>query len=166
MDDFVSKPISLEALRQSLERYQTHQEPRAAVDAGPSAREGREAPPGEEPIDPAVWRELVDLVGSEGEAAVAELVDLYLEDAMQRVGAIVRALPTGDAAKIGTAAHALRSPSASLGALRLAAFCRDVEDALRDTAAPWPHESIDQLLQESGRVTEALRRRRPSGVLG
>jgi len=166
MDDFVSKPISLEALRQALEHYQPHQEPRAAVDARPSAREGREAPPGEEPIDPAVWRELVDLVGSEGEAAVAELVDLYLEDAMQRVGAIVRALPTGDAAKIGTAAHALRSPSASLGALRLAAFCRDVEDALRDTAAPWPHESIDQLLQESGRVTEALRRRRPSGVLG
>jgi len=165
MDDFVSKPISLEVLRQSLEHYQPHQEVRAGVDAGLPPREGREEP-GDGPIDAAVWQELVDLVGSEGEAAVAELIDLYLEDAMQRVGAIVTALPSGDAAKIGTAAHALRSPSASLGALRLAALCRDVEDGLRDTAAPWPQESIDRLLQESGRVTEALRHRRPPGGLG
>jgi len=162
MDDFVSKPISLEALRQSLEHYQPHQQVRAGVDAGPTLREAR-LDQGDEPIDAAVWQELVDLVGSEGEAAVAELIDLYLEDAMQRVGAIVTALPTGDAAKIGTAAHALRSPSASLGALELAALCRDVEDGLRDSAAPWPQESIDRLLQESGRVTEALRRRRPPG---
>jgi HPt (histidine-containing phosphotransfer) domain-containing protein len=60
-----------------------------------------------------------------------------------------------------SAVHSLRSPGASLGARRLAELCSDIEDALRSTAAPWPQESIDQLMLESGRVSEALRRMRP-----
>jgi HPt (histidine-containing phosphotransfer) domain-containing protein len=63
-----------------------------------------------------------------------------------------------------SAVHSLRSPSASLGAKHLAMLCTRIEEGLRSPAAPWPQECIDELLIESGRVSEALRQRRPPEI--
>ena len=113
------------------------------------------------PIDPAAWEELRAMLGDEAEAGLRELVDLFLEDALQLVSSVVVAQHNGDAAAMIMAVHALRSPSASLGARRLPELCRSIEDILRSPPAPWPQEEIDALLIESGRVSEALRQLRP-----
>jgi HPt (histidine-containing phosphotransfer) domain-containing protein len=77
---------------------------------------------------------------------------------------VVVAQQNGDAAAMISAVHSLRSPSASLGAKHLAELCSRIEETLRSPPAPWPQEWIEDLLIESGRVSEALRRRRPPEI--
>jgi signal transduction histidine kinase/DNA-binding response OmpR family regulator len=150
MDDFLAKPIVPAQLTYALEHYPPREQ-----------RETTPAAAGPDPIDPAAWEELEQSLGEGAEALIQELIDLFLEDAMRLVSAVVLAHQYHDPPAMVAAAHSLRSPSASLGALGLAALCREVEDSLRSDPEAWPQIRIDQLLVEAGRVTEALRRRRP-----
>ncbi|MCP9834548.1 MULTISPECIES: ATP-binding protein [unclassified Cyanobium] len=149
MDDFLAKPIVPAQLTYALEHYQPRDQPEAPVGGGA------------DPIDAAAWEELEQAMGDGAEAVLQELIDLYLEDAMRLVSAVVLAHQYHDPPAMIAAAHSLRSPSASLGALRLAALCGQVEESLRSAPEAWPQVRIDQLLVEAGRVTEALRLRRP-----
>jgi CheY-like chemotaxis protein len=151
MDDFLSKPIVPAHLSYALEHYQPRALPVAPVGGD-----------GADPIDAAAWEELEQAMGDGAAAVFQELIDLYLDDAMRLVSAVVMAHQHQDPAAMISAAHSLRSPSASLGALRLATLCGQVEESLRSDSQAWPQDRIDQLLVEAGRVTEALRRRRPT----
>ncbi len=151
MDDFLAKPIVPAQLTYALEHY--------------PPRDQSEAPPvvaGDDPIDPVAWEELEQSLGDGAEALLQELTDLFLEDAMRLVSAVVMAHQYHDPPAMIAAAHSLRSPSASLGALGLARLCEQVEESLRSDPEAWPQLRIDQLLVEAGRVTEALRQRRPT----
>lgn len=149
MDDFLAKPIVPAQLTYALEHYQPRDQPEAPAGGGA------------DPIDAAAWDELEQAMGDGAAAVLQELIDLYLDDAMRLVSAVVMAHQYHDPTAMIAAAHSLRSPSASLGALRLATLCGQVEESLRSDSAAWPQVRIDQLLVESGRVTEALRQRRP-----
>ena len=150
MDDFLAKPIVPAQLTYALEHY--------------PPRDQHEAPAGvsgADPIDAGAWEELEQSLGDGAEALLQELIDLFLEDAMRLVSAVVMAHQYHDPPAMIAAAHSLRSPSASLGALALAGLCAQVEESLRSDPESWSQLRIDQLLVEAGRVTEALRRRRP-----
>ncbi len=149
MDDFLAKPIVPAQLTYALEHYQPRDESQAPAGGGA------------DPIDAAAWDELEQVMGDGAAAVLQELIDLYLEDAMRLVSAVVMAHQYHDPPAMIAAAHSLRSPSASLGALRLAKLCGQIEESLRSDSAAWPQVRIDQLLVEAGRVTEALRQRRP-----
>ncbi len=151
MDDFLAKPIVPAQLTYALEHYPPRDQP--------------QAPPGtagDDPIDAGAWEELQQSLGDGAEALLQELIDLFLEDAMRLVSAVVMAHQYHDPPAMIAAAHSLRSPSASLGALGLAGLCGAVEEALRSDPEAWPQLRIDQLLVEAGRVIEALRQRRPT----
>ncbi|MBD2717408.1 ATP-binding protein [Synechococcus sp. FACHB-909] len=151
MDDFLAKPIVPAQLTYALEHYTPPDQP--------------EAPPGvagDDPIDAGAWGELEQSLGDGAEPLLQELIDLYLEDATSLVSAVVMAHQYHDPPAMIAAAHSLRSPSASLGALGLAGLCGAVEESLRSDPEAWPQLRIDQLLVEAGRVTEALRQRRPT----
>ena len=149
MDDFLSKPIAPADLAHAIDHYR----PPASGAGGDAA--------GADPIDPAVWKELMTLLGEDGDGALVDLIDLFLEDALRQVSALVTAQQQRNSEAMVRTVHALRSPSASLGALDLAALCTRVEDTLRGETDSWPQNSIDALLSEVGRVSEALRQRRP-----
>ncbi|MCP9837028.1 response regulator [Cyanobium sp. N.Huapi 1H5] len=151
MDDFLAKPIVPAQLTYALEHYPPRDQPEAPAGAG-----------GEDPIDAGAWEELEQSLGDGSEAVLQELIDLFLEDAMRLVSAVVMAHQYHDPPAMIAAAHSLRSPSASLGALGLAGLCGAVEESLRSDPESWPQQRIDQLLVEAGRVTEALRQRRPT----
>jgi len=109
------------------------------------------------PIDPRAWEELRAIGGSDADTMIDELAAIYIEDA----GAYVRALEAGrtslDCQALRTAAHGLRSPSATLGALKLADHCRQLEQACQgeDPAALLP--LVDAVLFEVERVLGVLR---------
>lgn len=88
---------------------------------------------------------------------VAELVGLYQEDAAVLVATIRTTAAAGDAPGLANASHALRSPSATLGALPLAECCRRVELAARGEGLA-STDQILPLLAEFERVSEALAR--------
>jgi HPt (histidine-containing phosphotransfer) domain-containing protein len=122
------------------------------------------AAPGQaDPIDAAAWDELQHIIGKETDSVVRELIDAYLCDAEPLVSSIVMANHYKDAKAMIKAAHALRSPSASLGALRLASLGGQVEEGLRFEPQQWPQNLVDQMLSEAALVGNALRERRPVG---
>jgi HPt (histidine-containing phosphotransfer) domain-containing protein len=164
MDDFLTKPILLTQLKEALEHYRPHLSLMMTRD-GVSIMDSESASKSDdragEPIDAATWDELNKMLEDESAEVIAELIDMYLQDALLQVSSIVMAHQFKDASAMIAAAHSLRSPSASLGANRLASLCADVEESIRSDPDQWPEQTVDHLLIEAGRVSEALRLRRP-----
>lgn len=164
MDHFLTKPIMQAQLIDALEHYRPRCTPRMGGNEGGAMTSQFPAIPAggaADPIDAETWQELSDALGDDAQVMLTELIDLYLQDALRQVSSIVMAHQFKDAQGMIAAAHSLRSPSASLGANRLASLCADVEDSLRTDANHWPESAVDALLVEAGRVSEALRQRRP-----
>lgn len=115
----------------------------------------------DDPIDTRAWDELRELGGPGADEMIAELIDIYAEDAAQLVSSLLEASQAGDHPSLAAAAHALRSPSASLGALDLAERCRLLEQASASAEEAVPVGLIDDLLSELERVLAALKALRP-----
>ncbi|MFM7674350.1 MAG: response regulator [Synechococcus sp.] len=134
MNDYLSKPMTQEDLRTVLERYQPMVHSSSCLDA-------------------EVWQQLLELTGD----SPAVLVDLFLDDSLQLVGKVMQASSQRDAKALAEACHALRSPSASLGAMVLAQHCRTAEEQARSGDEEAAYEEVLALLEEAGRVMAELR---------
>lgn len=92
---------------------------------------------------------------------LAELIDLFLEDAPERLGLIRAALAAGDWVGLAERAHSLKGSCASLGAVQMASLCGRLEAMGRDLAQR--SDAVDvfgELEQEYARVHDALLRER------
>ena len=87
-----------------------------------------------------------------------ELIGLYEEDGSASIATIRQSRTAADAKKLKAAAHALRSPSATLGALNLAEHCRLLELAADSEDPVTLRARIDGLLLEFDHVLSALHR--------
>jgi len=105
MDDYIAKPVKIEELEAALE-------PR---------RELSEA------VDRKALDELRKLQMDDEPDVLEELIGMYLERAPRRIAALREALKNGDSKTLHREAHDFKSSSASLGALRLSAICKDLE---------------------------------------
>lgn len=86
----------------------------------------------------AVDRTVLDdlLVQLGGETAMQrDLVDSYLTESAEQVAAMLAGILGGDVQTVAGVAHSLRSSSALLGAVALAALLVDVETAARTAPA-------------------------------
>ena len=81
-------------------------------------------------LDDAVLAELRESTGGDDDF-VRELVEAYVSEATGYLAAMTAAAGAADAAAIVRPAHTLKSSSATLGAMRLAAISRDIEEAGR-----------------------------------
>lgn len=106
-------------------------------------------------LDTAVLNELCASVGDD-RGFVVDLAETYLTDGAVQVEAIVAAVADDDNARAVRPAHTLKSSSATVGAMRLAATARRIEMAAREGAAP-PAEDVAFLPGELNAVTVALR---------
>lgn len=85
---------------------------------------------GELVLDPGVLAELRAATGDD-DAFIVELVETYVSEGETSMAALLAAAGSGDCAAIVRPAHSLKSTSASLGAMRMAAVCRAIEEAGR-----------------------------------
>jgi HPt (histidine-containing phosphotransfer) domain-containing protein len=101
-------------------------------------------------------------LGDEGPELVLEIVDLVLTDTPDRIAQLASSLDAGDLAGAGAVAHGLIGRCGLVGALRLTALCRRLEeDALRgDLAAGLGARAA--IVSEYERLAAALRAARPS----
>ena len=117
----------------------------------------------DDPIDPAVFANLVEMTGGEMDF-VDELVDTFLEDADRQIAAMRGAVADGDVETLTRAAHSMKSGSLNVGALELGGLCRELEETGRSGSvpdAPARITAIDDafaaaraaLLEERGRRT-------------
>ncbi len=109
-------------------------------------------PPEHQPLDRQVLDGLFDAMGGDADALRDELIDAYLRQGGVRLPAIREGLARGHRGAVATAAHALRSGSAQLGARRLAWLLSRLEDEARSTA-PRVQEPVD--LQATFRLVQA-----------
>ena len=83
-------------------------------------------------LDADIIQGLQDLGGEDDPGLLLELIDLFLDDAEQRVAGIETAIEQGDIDSMGKLAHALKSASANLGALGFSKCCSGLEHEARD----------------------------------
>lgn len=81
-------------------------------------------------LDGAVLDELRDATGGD-EAFILDLVETYVTEGAANLEGMQAAAEALDPAAIVLPAHTLKSSSASLGAMRLSAICRTIEEAGR-----------------------------------
>ena len=131
MDDYLSKPVRLDDLTTAVRRVARQV---GVLDGGPP--ELPETPgPGGEPapaaVDPAVLVALTERLGDRAEGFRQVLIRTFEEESAVRLAELDAAVAAEDRDGVSRVAHTLKSSSAALGALVLAAWCEEVEGGLR-----------------------------------
>jgi HPt (histidine-containing phosphotransfer) domain-containing protein len=112
----------------------------------------------EEVINQQILQDLRTMAGDDDDAncLLSELIQVYLEDTPVRIQSIKEASTIQDRSKLQKAAHALRSPSVSLGALNLGKICETLEDAAKDQSWDKLSALVNQLEGEYQNVITVL----------
>ncbi|NEQ26781.1 MAG: Hpt domain-containing protein, partial [Microcoleus sp. SIO2G3] len=106
-------------------------------------------------LDTQKLQALKNTVGGDT-AFLTQLVDCYLEEALQQLQAMREAVAQGDASTLHKSAHSLKAISVSLGAVPLAQLCQALEVmGYRDRTLD-ASRLISQLNAEYERVKVAL----------
>ena len=152
MDDYLSKPFTQQQLAAVIGRWvalpvlaERHHDDEAelALDFAPPPPPPSPPPlppPQNDPVDRAALENIRALSRDAGDALVQKVINAYVGDTPRHLQALRQALTTRDAESLRRIAHGLKSASANIGAARLAAACRDLEQLGRggsvDGAAP------------------------------
>jgi CheY-like chemotaxis protein/HPt (histidine-containing phosphotransfer) domain-containing protein len=120
MDDYISKPVRIGELQIALERWA-----KLASKRTDTAFLTNYAGHGNL-LDQSLMAELRAIPPANGAGMLGELVDLFLENAPQRIAQINQFL--SDPQKMAFHAHALKSMSLNLGASKMAGLCQKLEE--------------------------------------
>ena len=157
MDDYLSKPVKAQELDKVLNRWI----PKQSAAGQPSQAEtnslaGSAGGGGADLLDRTVLARLHELQ-EEGEPdLLAELAEMFFENASVRLADLCEALERADAGSIERTAHALKGNSANLGATGMAKICAKLQEAGASGNLVRAQELLGQLEKEVGRVRPAL----------
>jgi len=144
MDDFIVKPVQLPELEAALHRALADRATQQAL---------------EEVIDPVVIAGLRQLRIPGKPDPLAELIDLFLQEAPGRLEAMRQAITKNDItamACIISAATALKGSAGNLGARNLAALCDEIEQAAKAGFLADAVPVLDKATAEFTRVRDTL----------
>ncbi len=111
MDDYLSKPVKLEALRAVL-----HRPPGPASPQAPSSKDN-------DPLNLQFLNEI-----SDGDSSVVhEVLDLYLDQTKARMESMSEAIRSGSASELYSLAHGCTGSSLTCGMTSIAVICRSLE---------------------------------------
>ncbi|XGV97109.1 MAG: PAS domain S-box protein [Leptolyngbya sp. BL-A-14] len=147
MNDYISKPIDMMLLKKALSGLQqmneanrhepvniysteTQTTSETAVLNSPNTTNG-ESQAASDVIHWAILQDLRDMAGEDADEMIQELIQVYLEDAPQRLQSIQEAIDRNDMVALQQSVHALRSVSVTIGAMRLGKVCEVLESNLR-----------------------------------
>ena len=80
-------------------------------------------------FDPVAIEKLRKVAGDQGDTFIAEIAQLFLEEAGKSVEEMRLACEQANWLKVGHLAHSMKSSAATLGLMRLSEACRDLERA-------------------------------------
>ena len=140
MDDYLSKPFSTEQLERLMMRW--------LPEAGGRAN-------AEPHVDPQVLDNIIALGGG-GPDLLRRMISIYLKDAPRRMEGIRSGMAAGDASRVASAAHALKSANANVGATALAEMCKSLERHCRGGTTTGAEVLVGTIEQEFAQVTAEL----------
>ncbi len=141
MDDYITKPISVEALVAALSKTQPH-----------SRSQESQAPPAAA-IDLAKFEDFRETMGAD---FIGEVITVFNEDAPELLKTMEQALAAQDAEQFRRAAHSLKSNSAAFGAETLAGLARELEMMGKENRLAEAAGKVALAAAEYQRVQEAL----------
>jgi CheY-like chemotaxis protein len=171
MDDFVTKPLTLQMMAEVLARWAPDQSNVTQVETSPTLPKAPvmteaevdheleaeiEVDISDEVLDPDVIERLERLGEATGEDLMAQLTILFLVDADLHLAAIRDGLAAQDVAKVIRSAHTFSGASGNVGASQLASLCADfaADGTISDPAASTA--LLRTIETELGRVRIAL----------
>ena len=146
MDDYLVKPVSGEQLWAVLSRWLRDVQaagpvralPRPVLLPAPAASVGS---PVEAALDVAVLLGLPGVNGQRESPMLQRLVALFVTETVRNVRSLQRLIATGDKAAVKALAHKMKSGCFAIGALRLAALARALDERMKSGAEPTPAEA-------------------------
>jgi HPt (histidine-containing phosphotransfer) domain-containing protein len=138
MDDYLRKPLAQSELVNALARWLTRRDSdgdqSGTITTDQESVIARQPPlPAGRTINNAALDNIRNLQG--GEAILAKVIDLYLEDSPLILNNIRDAIKQDDPDALRSSAHKFKSSSANLGADRLAELCKQLEALGRSGSA-------------------------------
>lgn len=100
-----------------------------------------------------------------GGSFLQRVLQTYQRSLAAQAEAIGQAFGAGDTAALSHAAHALKSASASVGALQLSRLCAQIEQAVRDAHPELLPGLVSQFQEEAVRVQGAVAQHLGGGVV-
>jgi CheY-like chemotaxis protein len=165
MDDYLSKPFSMEDLRAVLIHWL------ASGDLAPTDSNDLESMETEDPgtdskatsdglqtISAQVLEMIQALDPKNGKALANRVIGVYQSNSSELIESIADALEKSDENKIRTAAHALKSSSGNVGAERLVGMCREIEFAAKDKDMDGMLDRLTAIRFEHDKVLSELSR--------
>lgn len=129
MQDYLTKPLRLNDLQQALNRAREVSDQTALLNQNKSEEEKASDV---EVLDNSILEGIRQLMASTGTALLLqELVNDYSTEVPAQVTAISEAIAQNNSTALHQAAHALRSCSLNLGAVKVAEVCRNLEELAR-----------------------------------
>lgn len=151
MDDYITKPVRMERLADTLRRH-LDDRPSSASDAAPGAPLAALAGI----MDANMWQTLHDIPSDSEEGFLNDIVHMYVENTSAYLDALHDALTTNDTAAMVTIAHNLRGSSGNLGLNTMALLCARLEEAGREASLTDARAIVRRLDQELQRVRAAV----------
>jgi CheY-like chemotaxis protein len=159
MDDYLSKPFTSTQLLLTLSRW-LPAAPAAPAEGSQAARSDAAGPEpvldGDSALDPRPLDAIRALNPARADLLVRRVTEAFLQSAPDQLAALARAASGGDAGALRREAHSLKSSSANLGALRLAALAREIEARGREQRLDDASLLVERAAREFERVREAL----------
>lgn len=157
MDDCVTKPYSRDKLLAALARWT---QPSTTTARTTPDEAGAPAATGAGAIDVRALQALRALQREGRPSVLGRMLDLFDHDAPRLLAEMRDAAGTHDMATLRDAAHTLKSNCANVGAMALAAICRDIEQFARAADAAAAIAAIAAAEEELRQVLAALARER------
>ncbi len=161
MDDYLTKPFTLEQLRGVLRRWlpqdrlgpgdvapQTLPRPADHPDVAASQDLGA--------INPDKLASIRALDPGGGNRLLAQIVSAFRDNIPSVMIEMRSGLPAGDADRLRRAAHGLKSSAGNVGAETLAGLCRQVEDKARQGDLAAMDALVNEIEAEAARASDAL----------
>ena len=140
MDDYLSKPFSLDQLERTLRQWLPHI---PVVESG------------DPHVDPKVIEGML-VLGGGGRELLTKMIRIYLGDAPVHIAAIREGMASADATAIARSAHALKSSSANLGAAALSELCQRLERHCRAGSSAGADGMVAMIEEEFAHVAADL----------
>ncbi|RMF21363.1 MAG: hybrid sensor histidine kinase/response regulator, partial [Cyanobacteria bacterium J083] len=127
MNDYIPKPIRLEDLKNALEKCQPLPTNTNSTIDHQTATTKTKQQKSYQTIDTKILDNLTEIVAGD-QSLLTELIESYFTEGTTRIAAIKQAIEQNNPEQLTQAAHALKSASANVGAIKLSQMCRKLEE--------------------------------------